>query len=102
MSEEVEALKPREDGLLYAEDLTPAQFLACIDQFSDQLKPCPICDSTHWLIQQDRAGKLVLTFMPSFMDEHDKVISLFMYCNTCGHIRSFMAEAITRLARNLK
>ena len=102
MSEKVPPLLPRDDGLLYAEDLTPEQVLASIDQFSEKHKPCSICDSVHWLIQQDSSGKPILTHMPSFRNEDDKVITLFMYCATCGHIRAFMAETITRLARNLR
>lgn len=101
MDDVVEPLKPRDNGLLYADDLTAAQFMAVMDTFVETQHYCPVCNARHWQVQHDDNGKPVILLLPSFRDESDKLLSFFMACATCGFVRTHLAEHICRLAGKL-
>lgn len=102
MDEDVKPLMPREDGLLYADDVTSGQFMAVMDTFTQTDHECPVCKTKHWEIQLDGPDKPVLLKLPSERSEKDFILTFFMACSTCGYMRTHLAESICRLAGRLK
>lgn len=102
MEDVVGPLKPRADGLLYADDLTSSQFMAVMDTFTETSHHCPVCNTRQWSVQLDTDDKPVLLALPSFRDGSDKMLSFFMSCSRCGFIRSHLAENVCQLASKLK
>lgn len=102
MEDSIRPLEPREDGLLYADDVTSAQFMAVMDTFTQTDHECPVCRAKQWEIQLDGPDKPVLLKLPSQRSGADYILTFFMACSTCGYMRTHMAEHICRLAVKLK
>lgn len=84
MEDIVGPLKPRADGLLYADDLTASQFMAVMDTFTETSHHCPVCNTRQWSVQLDVDEKPVLLALPSSRDESDKMLSFFMVARGAG------------------
>lgn len=106
MSDDVIALKPREDGKLYAEDVTMAQYLAVLRKLkSPDKNVCPTCGNASWDVHRDRTrdelSKPVILASPSHRDETLMQLSFFTSCGKCGYMRHYRAERIALLASQL-
>ncbi len=101
MVDVVESLKPRDDGLLYADDLTSDQFMAVMDTFTDTQHFCPVCNARSWEIQLEEDGKPVIGVVPTYRDSSNQLLVLFLNCAKCGFLRTHLAEHICRMAGKL-
>lgn len=107
MDDQVAPLKARDDGKLYAADMTMAQYLAVLHRLTPaDNNACPACGCANWDVHRDGTlddseSKPVILASPSLRNERLRQLYFFTSCSRCGYMRQYRAESIALLASNL-